>query len=67
LENLNTHLDTLLRKVAPDVANILTQLSARNVSSKVAKPADIMTQTLLDRVGEVYPCDQPLYDYAVKK
>jgi hypothetical protein len=66
LENLDTHLDILLREIVPDVANILTQLNARNVSTKVVKPADMMTQTLIDRVGEVYPRDQRLYDRAVK-
>jgi hypothetical protein len=65
LENLDTHLEILLRDIVPDIANILTQMNARNVSNKVVKPADMMTQTLIDRVGEVYLRDQLHFDRAV--
>ena len=64
LENLDTHLEILLGDIVPDIANILTQMNARNVSKKLVKPADMMTQALIDRVGEVYPRDQMLYDRA---
>jgi len=65
VEDLNTHLEVLLKDIVPDIHEKLGQLTDRNASKKLVNPADLMSEALIDRVAEVYPRDQEMYDRAV--
>jgi len=62
---LNTHLEVLLKDIVPDIRAKLDQLIDRNESKKPVNPADLISDALIDRVAEVYPRDQEMYDRAV--
>lgn len=64
LEDLNTHLDVLLRDIVPNIATQLTRLNAQNSSKKPLPANDLMHDELISRVRQVYPRDHFNYTKA---
>ncbi len=65
LENLDAQLGALLRDIVPDIDDHLSQLQGRNQSVKPVDPQELIIPALIDRIAEIYPRDQMLYEQAV--